>query len=211
MATLVLTRPNGSSGSGTSSALELIRESASGPITPSALGVNSLAVGNGSTALAENSIAIGLQSLARIKNSVVQAGGRFASSGDAQVGRYLLRGVTVTSATVDLLVDSSPVTRLELPDNSTWTVKGVVTAHRTDADDGHAGYEFSCVIYRGSGAATTAIQGSVIKSVISESNPTWDINITADSTNGSLRVSVKGETGKTIRWLAFIETVEVTN
>jgi hypothetical protein len=61
------------------------------------------------------------------------------------------------------------------------------------------------------GAANTFIQGSVNKTVLAESNPSWDINISADAANGSLRVRVTGEAGKIIRWVALVETVEITN
>jgi hypothetical protein len=101
--------------------------------------------------------------------------------------------------------------RLILPDDATWTFRVTITGHRTDLGNGHAGYTASGVIYRGSGANTTAIQGSVNKMVLAESNPSWDINISADNINGSLRLLVTGETGKIIRWLALVETVEITN
>lgn len=101
--------------------------------------------------------------------------------------------------------------RLTLPDDATWTFRITVTGHRTDLGNGHAGYTASGVIYRGAGAATTSIQGSVNKVVLAESNPIWDINISADNINGSLRIQVTGENGKTIRWLALVETVEITN
>jgi hypothetical protein len=101
--------------------------------------------------------------------------------------------------------------RLTLPDDATWTFRVTVTGHRTDLGNGHAGYTAQGVIYRGAGAASTTIQGSVNKVVLAESNPSWDINISADATNGSIRILVTGENAKTIRWVAVVETVEITN
>jgi hypothetical protein len=153
-----------------------------------------------------------MQSLARVSGGVVQASGRFASNGDAQAGRYLLRTTTIDATQTEMFVNgTNGGIRLTLPDDATWTFKITVTAHRTDLSNGHAGYTASGVIYRGSGVSTTNIQGSVQKTVLAESNPSWDINIGADSTNGSLLVRVIGETGKTIRWVALVETVEITN
>jgi hypothetical protein len=200
--TVIATKPN------------LYDEKANSFVAPVAAALDSVAIGSGAeTQLgATGSLAIGLQSLARTQGGVVQASGRFASNGDAQAGRYLLRGTTISSAPQELLIDgNSGSVRLVLPDNSSWTFKITVTGHRTDLGDGRAGYTAAGVIYRGSGSATTSIQGSVNKTVLAESNPTWDINISADTTNGALRVSVTGENAKTIRWVALVETVEITN
>jgi hypothetical protein len=192
----------------------LYDEKVNGFTAPAAQALDSVAIGSGAETQsgANNSLAIGMQSLARIPYGFVQAGGRFSNNGDAQIGRYTVRGTTINNSPQELLVDGNGGSiRLVLPDNSTWTFKITVTAHRTDLGDGHAGYTSAGVIYRGSGASTTNIQGSVQKTVLAESNPSWDINISADAVNGSLKVNVTGENGKIIRWVALIETVEVTN
>jgi len=200
--TVVATKPN------------LYDERVNGFVAPVADGLDSVALGSGAETQsgANNSLAIGLQSLARTPYGVVQAGGRFASNGDAQVGRYTLRTHTINNIATEMFIDGTAGSiRLTLPDDATWTFRITVTGHRTDLGNGHAGYTAAGVIYRGSGAGTTSIQGSVNKVVLAESNPAWDINISADTTNGSLRILVTGENGKTIRWLALVETVEITN
>jgi hypothetical protein len=194
--------------------LNLYSENSTSFTAPVAQGNNSVALGEGAeTSLAaSDSLAIGMQSLARTPGGVVQANGRFASNGDAQAGRYLLRTTTIDATQTEMFINGTGGgIRLTLPDDSTWTFKVTITAHRTDLNNGRAGYTAAGVIYRNSGAATTNIQGSVQKTVLAESNPSWDINITADSTNGSLKVNVIGEAGKTIRWVALVETVEITN
>lgn len=192
----------------------LYDEQVNGFITPVAAALDSIALGSGAETQtgATGSLAIGLQSLARNQGGVVQASGRFASNGDAQAGRYLLRGTTINNTPQELFIDGTGgAVRLNLPDDSTWTFKITVTGHRTDLGNGHAGYTAAGVIYRGSGAGSTSIQGSVQKTVLAESNPSWDININADTTNGSLRITVTGENSKIIRWVALVETVEITN
>jgi len=207
-------RYNGSSWDVISQKLNLYNEKSLVFTAPVASGTNSIALGEGAqtSVSATDSLAIGNQSLARTQGSIVQASGRFASAGDAQAGRYLLRTHTISATPVELFINGTAGgTRLVLPDDATWTFKITVTAHRTDASNGHAGYTATGVIYRAAGAATTAILGSIQKSVLAESNPSWDINISADATNGSLKILAIGETGKTIRWVALVETVEVTN
>lgn len=194
--------------------LNLYNEKSSVFTAPVAQGTNSIALGEGAqtTVLGTDALAIGQYSVARTQGGVVQASGRFATNGDAQTGRYLLRSTTIDATLTELFINGTAGgTRLKLTDDATWTFRITVTAHRTDLNDGHAGYTASGVIYRGAGAPTTSIQGSIQKTVLAESNPAWDINISADTTNGSLRVRVIGETGKIIRWVALIETVEITN
>ena len=194
--------------------LSLYDENASGFVAPVAAGTNSIALGSGAetSASAPGSLGIGLQSLARTQGGVVQASGRFASTGDAQAGRYMVRTVTINATPTELFVDGTAGSvRVVLADDSTWSFRIQITAHRTDVSDGHAGYVAQGVIYRGAGAATTSLQGNINKTVLAESNPQWDINITADAVNGSLKVTGTGQAGKTIRWVALIETVEVTN
>lgn len=194
------------------SVLQLYKENPTGPIPPIASGVNSVAIGNGANAQSDNSIALGQHALTRHIDSIVQAGGRFASTGDAQVGRYTLRGHTVNAFETEIFLDGTAGSeRLILPDDSTWTFKATVTGHRTDADDGHAGFTIEGVIYRTSGVGTTILAGKVTKNVLAKINRQWDVNVYADATNGSLKIACTGQAGKTIRWLAFVETVEVTN
>lgn len=187
------------------------------PTTPgpsTAQGDNSITLGQLAATAPEatDSLAIGVQSLARLPGSMVFANGRFASSGDVQAGKYLLRTVTVNNNFTEAFLDgTNGSSRLTLPDDSTWTFTITVTAHRTDQSDGHAGYKTEGVVYRAAGAATTAFMGRPNISVLAESNPSLDINIIADTTTGALVVKVKGETGKIYRWAVLVDTLEVTN
>lgn len=213
---VIVARPGattpGSGGSGT--ALELYDENPVTPTPPAAQGDNSVAIGPGATTevAATNSIALGNQSLARHRGALVYANGRFGSTGDIQVGKYLLRTVTVNGTDTEAYLNGTAGgERLVIPDDSTWTFTATVTGHRTDATDGHAGYKVEGVIYRTAGAASVAFQGTPVKTVLAESNTAWDINMTADTTNGSLTIKVTGQAGKTIRWAVLVDTLEVTN
>lgn len=212
---VILTRSAGGGGQSSSGGnLVLVAEYAVTPALPSALGTNSIVLGESAqtSSTAPNSLAIGEQSLTRHPGAMVFASGRFASSGDAQVGRYLLRTHTINDTQTEAFIDGTAGTeRLVLPDDCTWTFKLTATAHRTDAGDGHAGYIIHGVIYRGSGVSSISFQGTPTQQILAESNVEWDINIEADHTYGALCIFVTGESGKTIRWLIQVETVEVTN
>lgn len=201
-------------GGGSGPTLELYDENPLSPTPPAAEGENSVALGMGAQTAtgANNSIAIGNQSLARHQGAQVFANGRFSTTGDVQAGKYLLRTITTTHVSQEVFLDGvGGSQRLTLPDDSTWTFTITATGHRTDASDGHAGYKFQGVIYRRSGPSTIAFQGIPVKDILSESNTEWDINITADTSTGSLRIVVTGQSAKIIRWGVLVETVEVTN
>jgi hypothetical protein len=190
---------------------QLYSEYYDSPTPPAATGANSVALGSGAIAQADSSLAIGDQAVARIVGGVVQANGRFATSGDAQAGRYLLRANTVSDFPSEGFMDGQGGNvRLVLPDNATWTFRIMVTGQRTDQNDGRAGFQLKGVIYRVAGAASVSLQGAITLEQFSSSDP-WNVIVDADTTNGSLRVQFVGETGKVIRWVALVETVEVTD
>lgn len=201
-------------GTGGGSALELYTEYAVTPTPPDAAGNNSVALGSGAhtAADASNSTAVGDQSLARLMGSVAIANGRFGSTGDAQTCKYLLRTHTINTTPTEMFLDGTGgSSRLILPDDTTWMYKVKIVGHRTDASDGHAGYTFEGVAYRMAGSATVSLLGSPIKQVLAESNAPWDAHVIADPSTGALQVHVVGQAGKTIRWLAVVDTVEITN
>lgn len=198
----------------TSNNLVLYSEKINTPTSPVAYADNSIALGSGSqTAITANgSLAIGNQALARIPGGIVQACGGLTSAGDAQVGRYILKGITTDNIETELFVDGVGGTQqLILPDNSTWAFTAKVTAHRTDATDGHAGFVVEGVVYRNSGASTTSIAGKINKTTITRVNRSWNINAAVNDVTGALVFTCNGQVKKTIRWVVLIETVEITN
>jgi hypothetical protein len=42
------------------------------------------------------------------------------------------------------------------------------------------------------------------------SSPIWDCNVSADATNGALQITVNGDNTNTVKFVAKVETVEVT-
>lgn len=98
-----------------------------------------------------------------------------------------------------------------LPTNSAYYVRGSCIANVTGGGNTKA-WSFEAAIKQGASAATTAIVGAVIKNVVAADAgaSTWDITISADTTNGALSVSVTGQASTTIRWVCKVESTEVT-
>jgi hypothetical protein len=107
---------------------------------------------------------------------------------------------------------SAPALRsVAIGNNSLWTFSILLSARRTDATGGGAGYKFEGVIKKDATAASTALVGTPAKSILGETNAAWDAAVSADTTNGSLKVQVTGEAAKTIRWVATVTISQVTN
>jgi len=178
--------------------LELYAENAVTPSAPSATGTNAQAFGEGSSA--------------SIFGSKAFANGKFATDGDAQAGTYVLRAITNNATPAALFLDGAAATqRLVFSNNSVVTFDILIAARRTDATGGGSGYRFVGVIRKDGTAASNTLVGAVSKTVVGETNASWDAAVTANATTGDLRITVTGEAAKTIRWVATVRTTEVTN
>lgn len=141
------------------------------------------------------------------------AAGAFSSSTPGGAQEFMCvwrRQTTDGTANVELFLDGSAA-RNTLVNNSTCTFQIHVLARRTNGDGENAHYKFEGAIKRDANAASTAIVGAVTKTVVAEDTAAWDAQVTADTTNGSVKVDVTGEAAKNINWVAtgyFVETRE---
>lgn len=191
---------------------KLYVENPSSQITPTAAGTNAVAIGSGSSAPGTSAFAVGAGTSATLQGSQAYANGSFATAGDAQNLQFVLRNITTNATATDLFVDGVAATVRPIPpNNSVWSFVILIAARRTDTTGGGAGYKFEGVIRKDTTAASTTLVGAVSKSILGETNTAWDAAITADTTNGALKVTVTGEASKTIRWVATCNIAQVTN
>lgn len=191
-------------------AIQLYKENASAPTAPSATGTNSVAIGSGSAASATDSFAVGDGSSARLAGMKAFANGSFATAGDAQHGIYVVRNETTDNTLTELFVDGASE-QIVMADNSVYTFDILVAARRTDATGGGAAYRFVGVARKDATAGSVTFIGTPSKTVIGETNNSWDAAASVDTTTGAFRIRVTGENAKTIRWVATVTTTEVTN
>lgn len=137
------------------------------------------------------------------------ASGGFNNRGDAQTGVMVARIATTNATPAEMFLNGSSQ-RMTLPNDSTWAFNILVVARRTNGDNESAGYLITGVIDRNGSAGTTALVGTPTVTVLAEDNAGWDVAVTADTSNGSLKISVTGEASKNIQWVARIETAETT-
>lgn len=200
----ILAQPLGGGGGG-GETLNLYAENSVGGVAI-ATGVDSVALGAGAESHSHGSLAIGDQSYSRLPG-ITYANGRFGSQGDAQTAQYLVRTHSIDANEIELFLDGTAGSqRLVLPDDCTWTFEATILGHQQDGN-GHAGFRVKGVIYK---TGSVNMLGAVSKETIS-AQAGWNANVYADSVNNSLKITATGETGKIIRWLAIIQTVEITN
>jgi hypothetical protein len=163
-------------------------------------------------ALQSNSVAIGTRAKANIRGKFAFANGAFGDNGDAQLGIFSLRSDT-TDATAEALTTNKSTAgttnQVILPNNSAYFFGGTIIARQDAASGTDVGaWEIKGAIRREANAASTVL----VKSTIDDFNvPTgWVVALTADTTNGGLAITVTGAAATNIRWVATINTSEVT-
>jgi hypothetical protein len=190
--------------------LQLYDENPSSPTAPAATGTNSIALGSGSASSAVNSVAVGDGTSASLWSSIAEANGKFATAGDAQGIRVVARVITTNNTATEMFLDGAGASqRLVLPNNSAWNYFIQIVARRTDATGKWSAWNFTGLIKKDGTAGTTS--NSVSRTNIDKNGIGTDPTVTADTTNGSLLITVTGNTGETIRWVATIQIAQVTN
>jgi hypothetical protein len=136
------------------------------------------------------------------------------TSAPSQSGMLILARQT-TDATATALTSNTSAAgttnQVILPNNSAYFFTGEVISAKTAGGDAK-GWTIEGVIKRGANAASTALVGTptVTSSFADAGASTWAIAVTADTTNGGLRVTFTGQAATTIRTVAQIRTTEMT-
>lgn len=123
-------------------------------------------------------------------------------------------GITTSNATPAVATSdggaATTTNQLVLPNTSAYLVKGLVVARQNTTGDTKS-WEFTAHIKRGANAAATALVAAVVPTAVANDAgaATWAIAVSADTTNGALAVTVTGEAAKTIRWVAYLNSVQV--
>lgn len=163
--------------------------------------------GSNSTASADYGTTIGYQASATFYGQTALASGGFTGAGSAQGSHATLRGTTTDATPTEIFLNGSNQ-RMSIPTDTSWSFLIQVIARRTDADNETNTYlRFGAI---DNNAGTTALAGTVQSLSTVEEQAAWDVTITADDTNDSLKISVTGAASKTIRWVAFVTLVQVT-
>jgi len=166
------------------------------------------------TASYDYSIASGANSKSDKWAKVSHAGGQFSSQGDAQTGTMVLRSDT-TDATPEALtannLTAATTNQVILPNNSAYSFSGTIVARQqASAGTASAAWKVEGLIRREGSASTTVLVNSA--TTVLDNTPSWGMSLSADTTTngGGLKIQVTGAASTNIRWVATINTSEVT-
>jgi hypothetical protein len=174
-----------------------------------------VSIGSSVTADVTKAFALGYEAKSSIKGKFAYSAQAFSAAGDAQTGIFVLRSDTTDATAEALTTDNSAGStddQIILPNNSAYSFSGTIIA-RESATDGsdYASWEIKGALLRDANAASTVL-GNGIKNKLyaSAGASAWDIALTADTTNGGLKIEVTGAASTNIRWVATVNTSEVT-
>jgi len=130
----------------------------------------------------------------------------------SQYGRLVLKAET-TDATATVMisggVSASTDNQLVLSNNSAFAFHGtIVSRQQTSVGTASAAWKIEGLIRREGSASTTTLVNSA--TTVLDNTPSWGMALSADTTNGCLKIEVTGAASTNIRWVATIHTSEVT-
>lgn len=167
---------------------------------------------NGCFATAASSVAVGNGVLSSINGKYAYSAGAFADVGDAQIGVFVLRRATTNATSTVLTTDNTaPGTndQIILLNNTAYAFSGVVVARQQAAGGTQsAAWNIEGLIRREGTAASTTLVASTVTAI--SNVPGWTLALSADTTNGGLAITATGAAATNIRWVATVQTSEVT-
>ena len=137
--------------------------------------------------------------------------------GTSQGGYYVLAQNTSDATPTAVVTNGGTnaggaTNQIILPNNSAYSFSGTIIARESAAaGSDYASWEIKGALLRAANAASTVL-GNGIKNKLyaSAGASAWDIALTADTTNGGLKIEVTGAAATNIRWVATVNTSEVT-
>ena len=177
-----------------------------------ATGTYSYSLGRQAQATQEGAIAIGSFAKSAVIGKVAIGGFSPNNIGDSQAGVVNLYSDTGGATPEALTTNNSAAgttNQVILPNNSAYAFHGTIVA-RQQASTGTAcaAWKIEGLIRREGSAGTTVLVNSA--TTVLDNTPAWGMALSADTTNGGLKIEVTGAAATNIRWVATINTSEVT-
>jgi len=174
----------------------------------------SLASGLFTVASASYGVALGYEATTYTQTSIAFSAGSFSGIAGQHQGRIFAFRQRTTDATPKVLVtdggsSGSTNDQIILPNNSAYAFHGTIVA-RQQASTGTAcaAWKIEGLIRREGSAGTTVLVNSA--TTVLDNTPAWGMTLSADTTNGGLKIEATGAAATNIAWSATINTSEVT-
>jgi hypothetical protein len=173
-------------------------------------GSTTIAIGRGVTASSSYAYAFGMDAVSNVRGKFAFAS--FGGSGTYQSGLYVQRTQTTDATAKALNFEGSTSysdTQVILSNNSAYAFQGTIVA-RQQASGGtaSAAWKIEGLIRREGTAVSTTLVASTVTAI--SNVPGWTLALSADTTNGGLKIEATGAAATNIRWVATVNTSEVT-
>jgi hypothetical protein len=177
-----------------------------------ASGSRSFVLGSSNSATQTYSGSIGRFANSDIIGKIAVSSGVLGALGIAQNGIFVLASDT-TDATPEALTTNNSAASTDnqiiLPNNSAYAFHGTIVARQqASAGTACAAWKIEGLIRREGSAGTTVLVNSA--TTVLDNTPGWGMALSADTTNGGLKIEVTGAAATNIRWVATISTSECT-
>lgn len=180
-----------------------------------ALGANSqsgfqysIAIGETTYAYGDSSVALGHYARSYSAGQFTHSAGKFSNNGDANTSIYLLRVQTTNATPTEMMPGGVSSTHIFIQNFHLMHFEGIVVARRSGTYE-YAAYTVVFDLKRDNNAASTALIGSATITAIHETDATWDVSVSVDTTTGYVSINVTGAASKTINWFAQFRSTEV--
>ncbi|NCA77972.1 MAG: hypothetical protein EOM90_16725 [Alphaproteobacteria bacterium] len=152
----------------------------------------------------------GKEALGTMSNVHVQAAGKFTGSvaGSAQYMSFVVKGITTDATPVDLLLDGAAIVLWS--ESAMYATKVTVVCTDLDTETVGAYYALAALVQCAPTSGQVSVLGSVSKSVVHESNAAFDVNLSVNDVLHTLKITATGAAETTLRWVAFVEMVQVS-
>jgi hypothetical protein len=188
---------------------------------------NSIAIGNSSNANANDAMALGNGFTTRANavsingyNSAVNAKYTFGTpmssslggTGGTQAGKYIL-GIATTNGTSAVLVTfagtASSTNQISIPDKNAIVFTGQIVCRQQPAGGNAASaFKIEGLLRRDTGVGTTTLVASTVTAISNAAG--YTVALSANTTIGCLTITVTGAAATNLRWLATVETTEIS-
>lgn len=180
----------------------------------SATALGAASIGYGTQANGNYSLAMGMYSSTRgVTGAFAYASGSPASAGDTQRREMILRATTTdgTATTLTTTGTAASISNcVNVGTTGAYLVKGLAVARQQSTGDtkswefvAHIRFDINSDIADMVAACTPVVVAATAGA------SAWTLTVDADNTNNLLRVQGTGETGKTLRWVCRVISVEV--
>ena len=175
---------------------------------------NSTSLGVYSVASSKYSLAVGYEASTRATPSISFSTGSYSGiAGQHQISMFVLRQRTTDGTSALLLADGATSGSIDdqiiLPNNATFSFHGIIVARQqASAGTACAAWKIEGLIRREGSAGTTVLVNSA--TTVLDNTPAWGMALSADTTNGGLKIEVTGAAATNIAWNGNIHTSEVT-